>query len=218
MSNYFNEINQAANKRKYVCFVCGESFENLEEYKNHILDEHEEGRDYVKCPLERCGYPVRDLRTHYKSRHPHEKLPKCSQMRAIVWKDHSNRRKKTMKFKEGYYTSAKNNGKSLHFRSGYERDVYEALEKFEEVVSYGVEKVAVPYLFEGETHHYYPDLIINFSDGHIEIWEVKPLSQVNLERNEKKWTSCQNFCEARNWDFKIITESAIKQLKKGIMV
>jgi len=218
MSNYFNEINAANNQPKHLCFVCGEQFTDLEEYRKHILDEHEESRDYVKCPLERCGYPVRDLRTHFKAKHPHDYLPKCSQMRAIVWKDYGNRRKKTIKFKEGYHTSAKNGGKQMHYRSGYELAVYEALEKFEEVVSYGVEKVAVPYFFEGTPHQYFPDIIITFADGHTEIWEVKPFSQTTIPRNDAKWIACESYCTQRGWDFKIITESAIKTLKKGKLV
>jgi hypothetical protein len=61
------------NKRKFTCFVCGRVFTEFEEFKNHIIEKHEEGRDYVICPLERCKTPVRDIKMHFKVKHPSEK-------------------------------------------------------------------------------------------------------------------------------------------------
>lgn len=43
------------NARKYQCFVCATQFLDFDEYKKHIIDSHDEGRDYVKCPLERLS-------------------------------------------------------------------------------------------------------------------------------------------------------------------
>jgi len=64
------------NSRKWQCFVCGKSHNDFESFKAHIIEKHDEGREYVVCPLERCGAPVRDGRLHFKHKHPNEKFPK----------------------------------------------------------------------------------------------------------------------------------------------
>ena len=80
-------INSHRNIPKYLCFVCSEEFLDFEEFKKHIINNHDLGRDYVLCPLKRCGCPVRDIRSHFKAKHPQENLPKCEQYKAIVWRD-----------------------------------------------------------------------------------------------------------------------------------
>lgn len=204
-------------KRKWMCFVCGREFEEYDAYKTHIVESHEEGREYVICPLVRCGAPVRDVRLHFKAKHPSETTPKIGQMKALVWKDHSTRtgkmKQRKPKFREGYLISAKNGGKEMHYRSGYECEVYECLECLPEIVQYDVEPFKIQYFFEGETHEYNPDLSVLFADGRVEIWEIKPSNQTSLPRNTAKWAACQQHCEARGWDFIVMTEKGIGKLK-----
>ena len=99
------------NQRKYQCFVCGVQFQDFFEYKQHIIDKHEEGREYVLCPLQRCGAPVRDMRTHFRVKHPSESMPKIKQFKALIWKDfstkHPNGKTRKPKFREGNYESTK---------------------------------------------------------------------------------------------------------------
>ena len=62
----------------------------------------------------RC--PVRDIRSHFKAKHPQETLPKCEQYKAIVWRDvckKTNKVKVKRKFKEGHFISKKNNNDKL---------------------------------------------------------------------------------------------------------
>lgn len=207
--------NPNAGTRKYVCFVCGVPFEGYYEYKDHILATHEEGQDFVKCPLARCQAPVRDVRLHYKVKHPTEKSPKSGQMRALVWKDHkpASKKSKKSKFKEGYFTSEKNGSKQMHYRSSWERDVYLCLENFDEIISYSVESFPVEYYWKGRRKRYFPDLFIAFKDGHFEVWEIKPKNQRELEMNKAKWVACEGHCETRGWVFKVVDENEIKQLK-----
>lgn len=208
------------NSRKFVCFVCANSFTNIEEYKNHIIEKHEEGRDYVKCPLERCGYPVRDLKMHHARFHKHEPLPKVGQLRAIIWKDISNGRAKNKKpkFHGGHIISMKNHGKEIQYRSRLECEFFECLEAIPEVLAYDYEpfKTGIPYMFEGTLHHYFPDLSIKFSDGHIEIWEIKPMEQTKLPVNQAKWLSATQYCSARNWEFIVMTEEVLVKLKRKV--
>ena len=121
--------NPMAGSRKYTCFVCGVSHDTYYEYKEHIINSHEEGREYVKCPLNRCQAPVRDVRMHFKVKHPQDKCPSKGQMRALIWSDHKPQKKKNKpKFHEGYINSRKNGNQEMHYRSSWERDVYICLE------------------------------------------------------------------------------------------
>ena len=206
--------------RKYQCFVCGRAYYEYDEYSKHIKDTHELGRDYVVCPLQRCGCPVRDLRLHFKSKHPHEKdIPKIGQMRATIWKDIDKKsgklKQQKPKFREGYFMSGKNR-KEMHYRSGYEVEVYEQLEYLPEVIKYDVEPFKVDYIFEGEKHEYNPDLSIYFMDGHVEIREIKPANQTQLPKNHAKWAACQHHCQARGWQFVVMTEVGIGKLKRRV--
>jgi hypothetical protein len=210
------------NIRKYTCFVCGKAFVEFEEYKKHIVETHEEGREYVLCPLPRCKAPIRCVRTHMAAKHPHEKnIPKTGQMKAIIWKDQTNKKdgklkQRKPKFREGYLMSTKNGGKEMHYRSGMECEVYECLEVVNEIISYEVEPVAIQYSYLGEIHHYNPDLKVVYSDGRVEIWEVKPSDQTHLPVNNAKWTACQQYCDTRGMGFMVITEIGLGKLKQKV--
>lgn len=206
------------NKKKYQCFVCGRQFEDFEEFKEHIKSEHEEGRDYVKCPINHCGAPVRDLRTHFKCKHPKLEIPKCiKQYKAIIWRDFKNGEKKTRKpkFREGYFFSTKMN-KNIHYRSGYECKVYELLEQDDQVLAYGEEPFEIPYIYKGKKRKYIPDIIVRYHDGRVEVWEVKPADQTSLEVNVCKWESAETSCRMRGWKFVVITEIGMENLKRKI--
>jgi len=207
-------------QRRYQCFVCGKNFNAYEEYNEHIKTNHEAGRDYVVCPLKRCEAAVRDLRLHFKSKHPREQsVPKCGQMRATIWKDVDKKDGKMVqrkpRFREGYFLSSKN-GKEMHYRSGYEVEVYECLESMPDVIKYDVEPFKVDYIFDGEKHEYNPDISLLFLDGHVEIWEIKPANQTQLPKNHAKWSACQQHCESRGWQFVVMTEVGIGKLKRHI--
>jgi hypothetical protein len=212
------------NKRKYQCFVCGEQFQDFSEYKTHVFEKHEEGKDYVICPLQRCGAPVRDMSLHFKTRHPSEKLPKHAATRALIWKDISPRKGKNgekevktrkPKFRKGIYESTKM-GRNFVYRSGYESKVYELLDSWVEVEGFAVEPFKIPYVFEGKPKTYTPDILVSFLDGHKELWEIKPENQTGLPINKAKWKSAEAACDTRGWLFKVITEQVINQLKKKV--
>lgn len=208
------------NKRKFQCFVCGREFRSFPEYRDHILEEHEEGRDYVRCPLLRCGAPVRDLRSHFKAKHPTEKMPPVPQLKAMIWKDFGGKKKKGAgtkkpKFKQGDYASTKMK-KNFFYRSGYELEVYQCLDILNDVVGYDVEPFKIQYVHEGKSSNYVPDLIVSFLDGHREVWEIKPSSQTHLPINEDKWHYAAKACASRDMDFVVMTEKGISKLKKQV--
>jgi hypothetical protein len=207
------------NKRKYQCFCCGRAYDSYEEMKQHILEKHEEGRDYVLCPLPRCSFPVRDVKLHFKNRHPTDPMPRTGQLKALIWKDQRTKGKlktRKPKFREGYLVSIKNNGKEFFYRSGYECQVFECLELIPEVIAYDVEpfKQGIPYLFDGEPRTYHPDILIKYNDGKIEVWEIKPSNQTALGVNQAKWAAAEIYCNNRGWTFVVVTEQGIAKLKR----
>src|SRR5690606_36339156 len=108
-------------ERKFQCFVCGQLFSDYIEYKDHIVESHEEGREYVICPLQHCQAPVRDLKMHVKVKHRGVDLKgieKKFQTKATVWNDFSpTGKKKTRppKVRRGKYVSVKT-GKVFDYR------------------------------------------------------------------------------------------------------
>jgi len=208
--------NPNAGTRQYICFVCGVPFSAYYEYAQHITDKHEEGREYIKCPLTRCQAPVRDVRLHFKIKHPTEKCPQSGQMRPIIWKDQkAPGKRKKIKFHEGYINSQKN-GQQMHYRSSWERDVYICLENLSEITNYKVESFPVEYYWRGKRKRYFPDILVAFKDDHYEVWEIKPDNQKHLEMNQAKWAACESHCEQRKWKFRVIDENGIKQLKDKV--
>ena len=205
-------------KRRFQCFVCAVQFDEFEEYSKHIIENHEEGQDYVKCPLTRCQAPVRCVRTHFKAKHPSEKLPQVGQLKATIWRDISPQgkiKKRRPKFREGWHQSTKM-GKNFYYRSGYEKTVYELLDSWHNCTAYEVEPFAIPYIHQGEQHDYTPDVLVSYLNGFMEVWEIKPANQTLLEKNQDKWFAAQRACEARCWGFKVMTESSINKLKKTV--
>lgn len=206
-------------KRMFQCFVCAERLDTFDAFKEHVTKEHEEGREYLLCPLSRCQAPVRDMKAHFAAKHPHEKIPKTVANRAIIWKDISTKNGKmnTKKphFRDGYMLSDKN-GREMHYRSGMECEVYELLERWNDVMKYEEEPFPVKYAFVGSMHDYFPDIKIHYRDGTTEIWEVKPSSQTQLAKNKAKWAACSEHCIARGWKFMVLTEKGVKKLRAKI--
>lgn len=200
-------------KRKWTCYVCGEEYETYDIYKAHIIGTHEEGREWIGCPV--CEAPVRDMKFHFDAKHPNRICPKNIQLRVTVWRDFAGKVKK-QKFKDGHHESPKMGGALIHYRSGYELDVYKLLDQDRDVATYQGEPFKVPYNFKGKWHDYVPDIKVNYVDGAIEIWEIKPASQKNLPRNVAKWKAMQLHCEAMGWNFTVILEDGITKLKKKI--
>ena len=199
---------------KHVCFCCGIQFSEYEEFRSHIIESHEEGREFVRCPLEHCKAPVRDVKLHMKVKHPNFDLRNFKgQARAIIWHDFSAKGKKTRKprFKQGKYESTKT-GKTLGYRSGLEEKLYKVLDQHDEVMSFYSEPFNIDYIHKGQAHKYTPDLIVNFMDGRRQVWEVKPSNQTDLEMNKNKWRAAEEVCKIRGWSFEVFTEQRIDKL------
>lgn len=204
--------------RRWQCFVCGKNYESYDEYKAHIVEAHDEGREYIACPD--CGAPVRDVKTHYAAKHPARALPKNTQLRVAVWhdfkvgKDGKGEKKTTRKpnFRQGTFTSKKC-GRDFEYKSGMECEFFECLEADLDVTSYSYEGIKIPYFHKGDWHNYIPDLRVNFADSSTEIWEIKPANQTHYEQNKAKWASANNYCSNFGWEFVVLTEVGLGKLR-----
>ena len=116
------------------------------------------------------------------------------------------------------------------FRSLWERQVFRFCDNTRDILKWSSEEIVIPYRCKTDNriHRYFPDIYIKIreSDGSIQkyIIEIKPQKQTiepkvqkkktkgyifevkEWVRNQAKWKVAQEFCEDRQWKFKIITE------------
>lgn len=202
--------------RKWQCYVCGVVQTDYDSFKTHIVNEHEQGREYLLCPA--CQSPVRDIKLHYQVKHPSRPLP-TMQMKATLWYDFSptgKRKTRKPKFRKGQFESKKNQ-MVFQYDSGWEADVFGYLEIDDDVVGYRKEPFKVPYCFNGQWHNYLPDLRVEFIDGTTELWEVKPANQMEDPVNQAKFAAAYNLTENIGWKFNVMNEQGIEKLKRKVL-
>ena len=128
---------------------------------------------------------------------------------------------------------------NIWFRSSWERDVMQWLDKRTDVIWWMSEEKSFPYrdLTTGKWRRYYPDFIVGFKrDYGIEtrVIEVKPKKQAEKPelpksgrktksykyqveqyiRNQCKWEKMEKICEDNGWNFQILTEDNMPAWKK----
>jgi hypothetical protein len=215
------EDRESKSQRKWQCFVCGQQLDDYEGYKSHVLEKHDEGREFIKCPD--CDAPVRDLKMHYAAKHPKRALPKGVQTKVAVWhdfksgKDGNKQKTGTRKptFRQGSFTSKKC-GCDFEYKSGLECEFYECLEEDLDVHCWAYESLKIPYFWKNEWHNYIPDMRVAFIDGTTQIWEIKPANQTQYEQNKAKWAAANNYCSNMGWEFVVLTEVGLGKLKHKI--
>ena len=151
---------------------------------------------------------------------------------------------KNTEYSQGYYTPTNKHkyvgkGKPF-FRSSWESRVMYWCDHSNNVITWNVESLVIPYLYEidQKIHRYYPDVIAKIQTKYgikKYIIEIKPYRQTippekpknkNMKRakrytyemlrwikNINKWDATIQYCNKYGYEFKIITE---KQLWKGI--
>ena len=118
---------------------------------------------------------------------------------------------------------------NIIYRSLWERKFMVYCDKNENVLEWSSEEIALPYKspLDNRIHRYFPDFYIKVKEGNkIQKYlvEIKPKRQVSepkvpkrktkgyiyevkeYVKNQAKWKSAQEFCEDRQWKFKIMTE------------
>ena len=133
------------------------------------------------------------------------------------------------KYKPSYPQKYKGDPTNVIYRSLWERKFMVYCDKNENILEWSSEEIALPYKspLDNRIHRYFPDFYIKVKEGNrIQKYlvEIKPKRQVSEPKvpkrktkgyiyevkesvkNQAKWKSAQEFCEDRQWKFKIMTE------------
>ena len=137
------------------------------------------------------------------------------------------------KFQPSFPKKYKGNPSNIIYRSLWERKFMVYCDKNENILEWASEEIALPYRspLDNRIHRYYPDFYIKVkeSNGAIKkmLIEVKPKKQCvepirpkrktkgyiyevkEYVRNQAKWRAAKDFCEDRQWEFKVITEDEL---------
>lgn len=123
---------------------------------------------------------------------------------------------------------------NIVFRSSYELKFMNYCDLTESVSEWRSEEFWIPYIspIDGKVHRYFPDFFVKYKDknGNLRtlVVEVKPekdlkMPDQNPKRktkswaysvktwavNQSKWKAAKEYCEDRNYEFKILTEKEL---------
>jgi len=97
----------------------------------------------------------------------------------------------------GYFSSSKA-GTTYFYRSKWELACMKWLDENEQVQTYLYEGVRLKYIDVDKnrsyTRYYVPDFLITFTDGHRELWEIKPRAFWNNRRTKLKADAANKYC------------------------
>lgn len=137
------------------------------------------------------------------------------------------------KYNPSYPQKYKGNPTNIIYRSLWERKFMKYCDLNENILEWGSEEIALPYRspIDGKIHKYFPDFYIKVKEqtGKIKkyIIEIKPKKQTieptpqkrktkgyifevtEWVKNQEKWKAAKEFCEDRQWEFKVITEDEL---------
>ena len=137
------------------------------------------------------------------------------------------------KYKPSYPQKYKGDPTNIIYRSLWERKFMVYCDNNERILEWGSEEIALPYRspVDNRVHRYFPDFYVKVkeSTGEIKKYliEIKPLKQLSpppkpkrqtkqylyeayeYAKNQAKWKAAKEFCEDRQWQFKVITEKEL---------
>ena len=141
------------------------------------------------------------------------------------------------KFKPSNPSKYRGDPTGIVYRSLWELKFMKYCDLNQNILEWGSEEIALPYLspLDNRIHRYFPDFYIKVkeSNGQIKKYmiEVKPKKQtiepipqkkrtkgyiyevMEYAKNQAKWKAAKEFCEDRQWEFKVITENELYGIK-----
>lgn len=102
-------------------------------------------------------------------------------------------------------------GRMVDFESLIERDYIYLLDFDPAVASFTEQPLTIGYEHEGQSLHYTPDFHVVKNDQNWLV-ECKPQQLVKTAKNQRKFAAGQAWCEARGWQFEVVTD---EQLRRG---
>lgn len=120
-------------------------------------------------------------------------------------------RKKSKRFKTGTYTSVKM-GKEMVHRSSWELEFMKFLDADPLVKTFQSEGLIIPYLksAKSKVSKYFPDFIVEYTDGRTVMYEIKPERFMDRRINLKKWEQAILYCNRKGWTFEVLNEGDLK--------
>jgi hypothetical protein len=130
------------------------------------------------------------------------------------------------KFRPRFPEKYKGDPTNIVYRSSYELKFMHYCDLNENVNEWRSEEFFIPYVspIDGKVHRYFPDFYIKYK-GRTIILEVKPQKDLKMPPtnpkkktkswaysvkmwaiNQAKWKAAREYCEDRNYEFKIFTE------------
>ena len=110
------------------------------------------------------------------------------------------------------------------YRSSYEKKFMFWCEQSKFVKHWGSECIEIHYELNGKPHRYYPDYLLEMTDGRVILVEIKPKNQTvkplnencyaweQWIRNQAKWKAARDWCQKNDIQFWILTEDTINKL------
>ena len=137
------------------------------------------------------------------------------------------------KYKPSYPQKYKGDPTNIIYRSLWERKFMVYCDLNEKIIEWGSEEIALPYRspIDNKIHRYFPDFYIKVQENSNQIKkyliEIKPHKQTipptkpdrqtkrylyeayEYAKNQAKWKVAREFCEDRQWEFKVLTEKEL---------
>lgn len=126
--------------------------------------------------------------------------------------------------------------RKVTYRSSWEKYIMELLDNHPDVKYWNSESVVIPYFSnaDGKKRRYFMDMYIQWIDGSVSLWEVKPIKETQppippprntlkaknayiqavytWQVNNDKWETTVALCKKKGWKFNIITEIALTKM------
>ena len=137
------------------------------------------------------------------------------------------------KYRPSHPKKYKGDPTGIIFRSLWERKFMVYCDQNKNVLEWASEEIALPYRspVDNKVHRYFPDFYMKIKEnnGTIKnyVIEVKPLKQCSppkkpkrqtrgyireayeYAKNQAKWQAAKDFCDDRQWEFKVVTEKEL---------
>jgi len=101
-------------------------------------------------------------------------------------------------------------GRMVFFESRLERDQIYLMEYDPEVVFYEEQPLLIEYIVAGKRYKYFPDFKVVTASGQHLLLECKAEKFVATDKNQHKLAAGKAWCDARNWQFRLITEQVTR--------
>jgi hypothetical protein len=110
-------------------------------------------------------------------------------------------------YKNGFMYSEKCK-KDIWYRSGLERQIFEKIEKDQNIITYRIEPFVIKYFYtsQKQNRNYIPDILCFYKNGEIKLIELKPEYQLEEQKNIDKFSAAQKYCNEKGMIFEVWTE------------